>query len=642
MRQLRGARTAASILRIAAAFLIAPSAAAASPSVEQRLADRHAPLVALQEQEEPCGKGEAYLPVSVEIVLGNPDVVLRGPGEEHRVVKTAPTAHDLFGKGEGYYLDLPGNPLLPGCTYEEELRRWNEGRPPVVYAHVATEVARPDEVALQYWFYYGFNDFNDKHEGDWETIQLLFHAADARAALGTSPYEVAYSQHGGAERAGWSDRKLEKVGNHPVVYAAAGSHANYFSSKLWLGRGAEEGFGCDDTRGPSIRHETQAIVVPTSVAFPDDPSAWLAFTGRWGQLEKGVNNGPTGPSTKDQWLRPISWQEDDARDRSLGVPGEKALGPSVTGFFCGAVAFGSTVLIFAETSPWYFLPLALAIATLLTTMVRRTRWSPAEVAPILQSRAAGQILRASRRLYRAHWRVFVGIGAIFLPLGALFAGVQWLLFGSWFEPLVDLSGRKSGEAAALAFLTGGFGLLVAAVLVTAASAVAVAEIEAGGEPGIRRSYDAVFARFRDLFVAFARAVGVAILLIVTVVGIPRAVQQVVRWTFLPQACVLEKLDAEEARRRSARLVGGSWWRTFALSATINVTTLLVGLLVGVLFLFLVSSVSLTVINVIGAIVYMLIYPYVSIATTLLFYDRAAAGQPAESGAAAVAAPGRPT
>jgi hypothetical protein len=575
-------------------------------------------------------------------VLGNPDVVLRGPGAGHQVVKVAPTARDLYLKGEGYYLDLPGNPLLPGCTYEEELRRWAGNRPPAAYAHVATEPGRPGELALQYWFFYGFNDFNDKHEGDWEMIQLVFHAADARAALRTSPYEVAYSQHGGSERAAWDDEKLEKDGDHPIVYAAAGSHANYYSSRLWLGRGAAEGFGCDDTRGPSVRIETNSIVLPTTVTSSDDPAAWLAFTGRWGELQSGVNNGPTGPSTKEQWLEPIRWQEDDPRGHSLGMPVTKVLGTSVTGIFCGAVELGALAIIYAQTSPWPVLALTLAIVALLMAMISRTRWSPADVNPILQSRAAGQILRASRRLYRAHWRVFIGIGAIFLPLGALFAGIQWLLFGSWLEPLVDLTGRQSGEAAALALLTGGFGVLVAAVLVTAASAVAVADIKAGRMPSVRRSYRVAFADLGNLLRAFGRAVGVTVLLIVSVVGIPRAVQQVVRWAFLPQTCALEKLDAVEARRESVRLVSGAWWRTFAVSATINLSALFTGLLAGLLFLFFVASPSLTVINIIGASVYALAYPYIGIAMTLLYYDRTASAQPVGSSSPAPARSGSST
>ena len=49
----------------------------------------------------------------------------------------------------------------------------------------------------------------------------------------SEPVEVGYSQHEGAERADWGDDKLELVdGTHPVVYPAAGSHANFFDESL--------------------------------------------------------------------------------------------------------------------------------------------------------------------------------------------------------------------------------------------------------------------------------------------------------------------------------------------------------------------------------------------------------------------------
>src|SRR4051812_15529595 len=36
---------------------------------------------------------------------------------------------------------------------------------------------------------------------------------------------IGYSQHEGAERAGWTSSKLTRIGGtHPVVYPAAGSH----------------------------------------------------------------------------------------------------------------------------------------------------------------------------------------------------------------------------------------------------------------------------------------------------------------------------------------------------------------------------------------------------------------------------------
>ena len=74
-----------------------------------------------------------------------------------------------------------------------------------MYARVVTDPAYPGRLALQYWFFYVFNDFNDKHEGDWEMIQLDFDAADGAGAHPT-PVEVGYSQHEGAERAGGATR----------------------------------------------------------------------------------------------------------------------------------------------------------------------------------------------------------------------------------------------------------------------------------------------------------------------------------------------------------------------------------------------------------------------------------------------------
>ena len=41
---------------------------------------------------------------------------------------------------------------------------------------------RPGRLALQYWLFYAFNDWNNLHEGDWEMIQLDFDAATAHQA----------------------------------------------------------------------------------------------------------------------------------------------------------------------------------------------------------------------------------------------------------------------------------------------------------------------------------------------------------------------------------------------------------------------------------------------------------------------------
>ena len=155
---------------------------------------------------------------------------------------------------------------------------------------MATERGRPGKLSLQYWLYYAFNDWNNTHEGDWEMIQLVFNAGSPEEALERRPVEVGYSQHEGAERADWSDDKLEVVGGtHPVVHPAAGSHANFFDEALHLGRSASEGVGCDDTTGPTfdVRPEVRTV--------PSDPGR-LVSNSR-GSSSKAVGVSSSGASS---------------------------------------------------------------------------------------------------------------------------------------------------------------------------------------------------------------------------------------------------------------------------------------------------------------------------------------------------------
>ena len=125
--------------------------------------------------------------------------------------------------------------------------------------------ARPGKLALQYWFFYVYNHFNNLHEGDWEMIQLNFDAASARGgAVEDADGDRILSQHEGGERAAWGDEKLELVGGtHPVVYPAAGSHANHFSEGLFLGRNGSQGVGCDDTVGAVAELRPDVKTVPS-------------------------------------------------------------------------------------------------------------------------------------------------------------------------------------------------------------------------------------------------------------------------------------------------------------------------------------------------------------------------------------------
>src|SRR5579885_174682 len=153
-------------LVVLCALLVLSAHATADTNATMTLADRYSPVIGLEPQPKLCGPGEAYRPTTVEILLGNPEVVVRN--SDRRIVKRGPTAQDLSDAPAGDYLDFGGNALRPGCFYEKQFKRWFGDREPTVYAHVATDSEHPGKLAVQYWFYYTFNDFTNKHEGDWE------------------------------------------------------------------------------------------------------------------------------------------------------------------------------------------------------------------------------------------------------------------------------------------------------------------------------------------------------------------------------------------------------------------------------------------------------------------------------------------
>ena len=143
-------------------------------------------------QAQACGYGERYGPIDVDLLFDEPTVALRGPWNVTDLVKIGPAADDLDDRFD-YHLDFPGSTLEPGCDYERWTKRISGDSDPVVYGHVASDPAHPGMLALQYWFFYTYNEFNNLHEGDWEMIQLNFDAADAGEAIDEEPVTVGYS-----------------------------------------------------------------------------------------------------------------------------------------------------------------------------------------------------------------------------------------------------------------------------------------------------------------------------------------------------------------------------------------------------------------------------------------------------------------
>jgi hypothetical protein len=603
---------------VAALALVVPAAAGAALADEQALARKYAPVVRLVEQPEECGPGEPYDPLDVDLLFGESTVALRGPWNPVDLVKIAPSADDLAGLYE-YHLDFPGDALQPGCAYERWSRRLAAGSEPAVYAHVATEPASPGRLALQFWFFYAYNHFNNLHEGDWEMIQLVFEAGDAAAALAADPVEVGYSSHEGAERAGWGDDKLELVdGTHPVVFPAAGSHANKYTDALYLGSSAEQGVGCDDTRGP---HREVRPVVTT---IPSDPAAgaaafpWLTFEGRWGELQEAFFNGPTGPNLKRQWTEPISWAE-GWRDRSLAVPTSGLFGTEATDFFCGAVERGSSALVRLLRNPVPMLIFLGALVGLVVFAIVRATWLPAAPFRVARRRTWGQVLSAAARMYVRRFPLFLGIGALLIPVGVLAALLQRAVLSVAEAVGVETTGESGGFLVLLVLAVTAVLTIFSLGLVQAATVCSLVELDGGGRVGPVHAYRLAWRRWRALLGGLAY-IGVAwVVLSLSGLLLPVAIWLVVRWSLLAQVVEVEGLPPFAALRRSGRLVRRRWIRVASLAGMGAAIALLSGPLLGAL-LIVVTDAPLATLNVVAGVVYALVLPLVALVTSYLYFD----------------------
>lgn len=100
-------------------------------------------------------------------------------------------------------------------------------------------VRRNGWIALHYLYFYFMNDYRstfngaNDHEADWE--QVFVYLEDRPDA--PRPVWIAAAAHdyiGDQLRRRWDDPTLVKQGDHPVLFAGAGSHASYFEQGEYL------------------------------------------------------------------------------------------------------------------------------------------------------------------------------------------------------------------------------------------------------------------------------------------------------------------------------------------------------------------------------------------------------------------------
>jgi hypothetical protein len=210
--------------------------------------------------------------------------------------------------------------------------------------------------ALQFWMFYHFNDWVNKHESDWECVTMFFRPGATRVGQSTAaltPLAAAYSVHLGSYWRRWADvRKTRDAGHcHPLVYVARGSHANYFQPRA---EGYIASWAVPNPLGQDLRVRTGGRrpraeyrdYVPSVVAHaltdvpPDSilpyrievmPAAldaisptgdaviwtrwwWLTYRGKWGTQGHGAEWAIDGPPHQHaRWYTPFAWVSEDGQ-----------------------------------------------------------------------------------------------------------------------------------------------------------------------------------------------------------------------------------------------------------------------------------------------------------------------------------------
>lgn len=251
------------LLVLLSAFLFSASA-----QTSEQLASRYAPVLHFT-------AGEQFYPTSVEYIIESSVLKQRGPfGVSSTIVDPSPRPDTL---GTYTSADLFLDNKLG--TYDRIAADYAARVSSLGYSAYVHVVRTATSTVIQYWLFYIYNNgpLND-HQGDIEVVQVFLDNAG-------NPRQLLLSQHGAGQNAVWSD--VEKVDDHPVVYVAQGSHANYF--RAYQGKiGLESDVVGND--GKTIMPAELKLVMLEN-------QGWLNFPGRWGYwgTEEEVALGRAGP-----------------------------------------------------------------------------------------------------------------------------------------------------------------------------------------------------------------------------------------------------------------------------------------------------------------------------------------------------------
>ena len=218
----------------------------------------------------------------------------------------------------------------PASTRGTSPRLKREGRAPP--SPTPTSRARPDApgFALQYWFFWYFNQFNDLHEGDWEGMQITFEAVTTRRqALREGPSEIdpLPARRRRARRLG---RREGPEGRHaPGRLPGRGLARDLLRLRRLRPERPEAAPASAATTPPSrcggstSAPDPAARPIPTATgASSGSPTTAAGASGR-----RASTTARPVRATKTRWHEPFTWMEDQ-RSTSPRLPGGSVVGPT--------------------------------------------------------------------------------------------------------------------------------------------------------------------------------------------------------------------------------------------------------------------------------------------------------------------------
>jgi len=279
------------------------------------LAERYKPLIRISAAGSAGGSGigvnlyedgvyeyDDYIPMSVYDLNNNlnkmPKLVTSN-GEDDLSDSTI----DKLGEDDSSSSYLDFSPLWQGWDSLETGYKslWNQSKPsPTVYYYTWNNLDKVYPYAVQYWFFYFYNDWMGDHAGDWETITIFFDRYK-------QPVELCYSTHYEARRHLYSLVDQEKNG-HPHLYISNGGHGSYAKAGDTVYSGAADNhYGNKQVIGPAdsdhsyldFKEHYNLILINAN-----KPEHWINFVGKWGDNDKA----PQGPKYRtDATDDPVPW-----------------------------------------------------------------------------------------------------------------------------------------------------------------------------------------------------------------------------------------------------------------------------------------------------------------------------------------------